>query len=378
MPENTAVISDDELYSAVASDQEYADRNLFQFQDDFYTTEDPVNSPRTTEPGGEEALTIDTNNVISIAGERLTFNAGGPNLFGDPAYYGAAQTRNLGLAMLAELTFSVADYNALAWHNFQSGPATRQGIYFREGSKMYPYIDGSICGDGLDVFVNGVSYKFAFILRTTGAYIMVKGGIYSDWRILWIDESSASLTLYPSSTNSNPESLFSHDFIRVSQLAAPWIDDFGIVTDRNAGVVTDGADITAEADHFREIVATTIPGVGEEAQIKFRMQDSNNYWEVAVNNAGDLILREIVGGTPTQQGISSGVITNGNKIRIRALDDVIKVYDAKVIKITKTGATNFMTETQGERTGDGTFSDDATWPITVSGSIVEELDLLTT
>ena len=97
-------------------------------------------------------------------------------------------------------------------------------------------------------------------------------------------------------------------------------------------------------------------------------------------------LDEIVGGSPTVRGSSAGVVANGGRIVIIADDTTIKIYttvkkyEANNLQITYTSATNFKTETDGELDNLGTggaVSDLISWPRTLSGAALTELEKYT-
>ena len=167
-----------------------------------------------------------------------------------------------------------------------------------------------------------------------------------------------------------------YSFIRLSLLGPPWDTDYGIATDRLAGARTAGDTFEHEADCLIEAEIDTIPS-SDQIELRFRIQDANNYWRVTIDSSGNIDLDEVVSGSPTQRGTSAGVISNSDRIVIIADDETIKVYEANNLRITYTSAANFKTATSGELETEGTggaVSDIVSWPRALSGAALAALE----
>jgi hypothetical protein len=166
-------------------------------------------------------------------------------------------------------------------------------------------------------------------------------------------------------------------FVRVAQLTAPWnASDYGLATQQLAGARAPGDTFTHEANCLIEFTVATLPGAGTQIELRFRVQDATNYWQVTVDSTGALDLDEVVAGVVTQRGTAAGVIANGDRIVITAVGQTIKVYEANTLRITYATAANFATETDGELETEGTggaVTDIVSWPRTLSGAALAEL-----
>jgi len=171
-----------------------------------------------------------------------------------------------------------------------------------------------------------------------------------------------------------------YDFARVVDLAAPWTTDYGIATQRLAGARSAGDTFTHEGNALIEFTVGTVP-VADQIELRFRIQDATNYWQVTVDSTGALDLDEVVAGVVTQRGTSAGVIANGDRIVIVCVGTTIRVIEANAQHINYAAAVNFATETDGELETEGTggaVTDIIAWPRTISGAALTELEKYTT
>jgi len=155
----------------------------------------------------------------------------------------------------------------------------------------------------------------------------------------------------------------------------PWNNDYGIVTQRLSGARLAGDAFTHEANALIEFVVATVPSAGQ-IELRFRIQDATNYWQVTVDSAGNLDLDEVVAGVVTQRGTSAAVIVNGDRIVIQMHGTNVKIFEANTIRINYAAATNFQTKTDGEleTESDGAVTDIISWPRTISGAAAATLD----
>lgn len=164
------------------------------------------------------------------------------------------------------------------------------------------------------------------------------------------------------------------DYFRVAQLGGPWLDDYGIATQRLAGARSANDTFVHEANaQWVEFILTTLPSAGS-ITIDIRRQDANNKWQLEVTSAGAFNLNEVVAGTPTTRAT---IASN------QAADRMMCVFDGARARIMRsragaissstmyTSVSTFTTETEGEVISlgtDGAISDLITWPRVLSGS----------
>ncbi len=344
-------------------------------RDDFVTAEAaPLASPRTAEPGPGTLTITDTNEVLTIADGKLKFATGGAS-FGDPGIWSEAMARAIGRAVIAGSLQSSAGHDYLVgWDSNQLTTPTLYAIYAHPTSGLIAFISsGSLVVGGI---TNGAAYKAAVVLRSTGAFLLVKGGTeYLDWTVAWVDATLNTATVYATLTGSTTTA-FTADNFRVLDLPAPFDTDYGLATQRLAGSVAAGTTFTHEANCVIEWTQTTKPSSGPSVVV-FRRQDATNYWYVYVTSDGSLGLYEGVAGVETQRAVNSAGVSNGHRIVIVADGTTIRVYSNNVLRFTYSSASNFATATSGKLSTIGTggaVSDVISWPRELSGAAANALD----
>ena len=154
---------------------------------DAFTTDRAAGAVNGTsaEPTGGTRTVVDTNNKLSITGGQLSFAAGGVGGT-DPRLTYSSLSRTAGKVFTTNV---VANGNLYAGFS-TSTVATLNGpdyLFSSNGTIIYSH-GGSTTN--LGVSVAGTSYQLSIILRSTGAYYYIKGGIYTNWTLLWVDNSS--------------------------------------------------------------------------------------------------------------------------------------------------------------------------------------------
>jgi hypothetical protein len=336
---------------------------------DLFTTDRAVGAVNGSacEPGPGNRVGVDTESKMTINGDNLVF-AGGKAVpvTGDPGYWGPVTARASGRALKMKFTHpGVGSYNVGFDINTTTGLTdnfiafTNNAMYERGAVDL-----GSLSGAG-DV-------TLWIILATVGSHYVISGPGFTNPTRIWVDHTRNTASIYPALSNNNADPLL--DGLGIFDLPAPWNDLYGTVTRRIAGVVVAGTPFAHEANCLIDFTCPTLPS-GGVIDLRFRQQDSTNYWQVTVGSTGGLVLNEVSNGTPTQRGISAGVIVNGDIIRVIANGTIIKIYEGASsapnnLRITYNSAASFQTATAGILSALGTggsVSDLLSWPYTVSG-----------
>lgn len=342
---------------------------VYLLRDDFTTAEAaPLASPRTASHVGTLTL-VQTDGEFSISGGKLNFSAQTTPAWGDLAAYSALQSRAAGRAVVGKLTPS-STYAMLGWDANQASVVS-EGIYFTDTNNLAVWLGAT--APIVATWAQATEYRVAGVMRATGAFMLIKGGTYSEWTLLWV-EAAATGSRY--ATFLNYQATGTLDTFRVRDLPAPFDTDYGLATDRKAGAVSAGATFTHTADCVIEWTQTTRQSAGV-TQVWFRQQDANNYWEAQITSSGELSLYEVVGSSYTQRGAAVGVVSSGHRIVIVADGSTIRGYSNNVLRWTYSSASNFAVATSGRLQGLGTggaVSDLVTWPRTLSGAAATILD----
>jgi hypothetical protein len=178
------------------------------------------------EPGPGVRTVVDTGNNLSISGGRI-----GPNGItgdGNPCIGFGSIARTSGKMVIGLFNSNSLDNNCFTLGNSSSsaGYATwAQGFYF--GSESLQKYD-LIGGFNIAPVVSLTDYKLAFALRTGGCFFLIKGGIYTNWTLIFSSGVNTTATLYPYYTQYAGSGRWTGDFIRIPQtlwLPTPLLSD---------------------------------------------------------------------------------------------------------------------------------------------------------
>lgn len=161
----------------------------YALQDEFTTNRAAgAVSGTNAEPGPGARTVIDTASFISINSGSLVFASGAIN--GNGFWLGPTG-RAPGLALLSS-------YLSTAVNNVVYGFDTNTAINFGDASLNLSSV-GIRYGSSIVIGVApiaGTTYQIAITLRTTGAFVFIKGGIYTNWTLLWVSNLLSGATLY--------------------------------------------------------------------------------------------------------------------------------------------------------------------------------------
>ena len=343
----------------------------FLFRDDFITAEAaPLTSPRTAEPGPGILIITDTGNNADIVASDFVMSGfvgdGDPGIWEQTGIARATgQASYVSLGLIGLPFWSGWDDGQVG--NPRSGWRISLGFlrYFSTAAAETILLDTAAAN--LELFIS---------LRNPGEFLLSRVNGSDDWVLEWVDNLASRPTLFPMLGADGVGATTKLHTMRRASLPAPWNTDDGIATSTLDGARSAGDTFTHEADCLIEFIATTIPS-GDQIEMRFRIQDATNFWQVTIDSAGDIDLDEVVAGTPTERGTAAAVIANGDRVVIIADDETIKVYEANVLRITYSSAANFKTETDGELETEGTggsVSDIKAWPRLISGGPLNQLN----
>jgi len=299
-------------------------------------------TPATPGPGTRAVVDIGGN--IS-AGAGVLNVAGGSSNWGQTIYRLDGQARVAGRLLVVQATpAATTTLRLVGWFDAAGCDFgdIEHVLRFSSGAIMLLYLgDPNTPAPGnVGTYASAAVYYIAHVLRAAGAYTFIKGGTFTNWRLLYFTSVGNSATLYPAITSYNgaltadflrvPDALWlptplaydtftrANGAIGVSEILGPdgyavtartytaqvgtWQVSGNTVVATAAGIVTLPA---LNADVVLRCTLTT-PGAGvTPAGIVVRWLDANNYWYVRVTpgTAGnDLELVEINAGAPTVRG----------------------------------------------------------------------------
>jgi hypothetical protein len=319
-----------------------------------------VNGTAAT-PGPGTRVVVDTETKISV-GLGVLDLAGGKAVpaTGDPGLWYGTGARAAGKVALVKqfLANTTGTQRAVGWDTNQTGDL---GYFIGHISGSGLGNDQLTISTGSPVAANDI--YMAVVQRGTGMFYLVKGGglsVHSDWSVLWVRESGTDANLFPAMANNNKVTTL--DYFKVAQLAAPWATDDGPATQVLAGARSAGDTFTHQGTGGCLIyfTVTTLPSAGN-MELRFRIQDASNYWQLLIDSSGNYTLNSVAAGVATARlGPTSGV-TNGMRMGIRATPTQIYIH-----KGAATGALH------GTTTG-GAVTRIEAWPFNLTGTALTQL-----
>ena len=229
----------------------------FIVRDDFNDTKaaGSVNATVAT-PGPGTRVVVDTDSKLTISDGLASLPVHSTPAYGDLGLWYGAQTRASGLTQITVVSVAAGRF-MFGWDTDQSSTTAANG-FFLSGNALSTYDEqvGRVVG----AMADSIQYTLATILRTSGAFHLIKGGAFSDWTLLWTTTVQASATVYPGvMAGSQAGGDMDISFIRVMQLASPWSGTYGIAL--GFATFTDDND-TAIADYVPEVGSAWAATIG--------------------------------------------------------------------------------------------------------------------
>lgn len=340
---------------------------------DLFTTDRAAGAINGTpaEPGPGTRVVIDTGNLLTISGGKLTFSSAVPPGNGNPGSWLGAYTRQCGLAMICQLTIGSTVTRFDAGFDTNQDSASNLCFFVAGGGEFRAQAVNQYAAIG--TYAIG-TYFLATVLRDMGQWYLVKGGVYTDWTLLMVDNVRTDTPVYPAiGVRSTNGGVLTVDSLQIAKLNGPWSTQYGPATQRvaNAGV---GEIITAEANAIIEATITAATGITQELSVR-RTNDDNRYI-VRMDQAGSTIklIRE-EGGVETELSSVAQTWTNGTQYRIivQLAGSSIKTWVGFTIKNNVTAQT-FNQAATGVKISHAA-SDLIACPYTQSSEAAEALDL---
>jgi hypothetical protein len=323
----------------------------YLLRDDFTTTAgSPLASPRTAEPGPGTLTLTQTDGQFSISGGKLTYPAQTTPAWGDQGFYaekqgGGAFTRTTGRTLFVSFNSpNATDVPfVVSWHTStalgSSGDANSTLAILFEAGGAFRVLDGAALFAVPYTWSNASDELFALVLRSTGSLVFKRIG--GTWTLAWVGTLGSTASLYPAFKNYQGVGTLEH--IRVRDLPTPFTTDFGLAT-LNQASPSSGSPYTGDADglYFMTITAPN-PLLGTSAigtEMRYRVQDSSNYWTAYLQEDGTLKVDSVSGGVATNRLSAASVITSGATITLCVLTNGSKhnVYTLSSSTWTKRGS----------------------------------------
>lgn len=290
----------------------------------------PVATPHICSPGPGTLVFTQNDGQFSISSGKLQIPQQATPVFGDLGYVSQSINRTIGMAVRYELTRTGGGANKeiiVGWasSNSLSTSLLRHGIYLSGVNIFFWASAGAFTPLVSTSFADSTSYQIAIVLRSPGSFAFIKGGVFTNWTLLWVDDLVSTAGMF--ATLNNFTATATEDYGHANQLPSPFNSNNGIATFVNTSLAS-GNTFTGTADGlaYFEFTQSGSPLALDEIALYYRTVDTNNSWKAylqrnAGNTAWDFRLDSISLGVPTNRiavtGVGAvngiGVIFDGSK-----------------------------------------------------------------
>lgn len=292
----------------------------YLFQDEFTTDQaGPLPANRTAEPGPGQWVLVQNDGNLSITGQTLAYPTQTTPVMGDQGGYTASTyARVAGRGLFANYRRNgTTQASMFGWFAITSlgyaGIASRAAFFASIISAASSAIN--IPGSTLTPFVANVWYSIAVILRPSGSFVLIKGGVYTKWSLVFVGVEGSSSNLRGGFSNQNASGNI--DDVRIVDLPAPWNTQYGIATNYLSSV-TSGNTTTSTADAWVTVDWTA--AAGETVDLMVRRTDDNNCWIArCIKNSNIIRLIEKNAGIETVRSSAARTWNTGTTYTIVAL-----------------------------------------------------------
>jgi hypothetical protein len=347
----------------------------YLLRDEFTTAEaSPIASPRTCEPGPGTLTIVENDGALNISAGSMVFTAQTTPAWGDLGVIGTALTRAEGLVLSVIRTQASNKYshpisfqNLNALPNADTPANSDASFYIPATANVLASYNGNNGAVYVATLTTDVPHQYAIVLRSAGAYYLIKGGIYTEWTLVWVTKLGTTATLYPAIESYNAAG--TADSLRVAQLSKPWSDTNGIATNITASANA-GATTTSLANAIIEATWTAV--TSETFELSVRRTDDDNRWVLRYSQADSTRkIIQIEGGVETERASGAITLTNGTAYNIVALcyGNTIQIGGSSL----KYESATFNNTATGVKVSHAVTNLN-TWPRTISGSALAELN----
>jgi hypothetical protein len=333
-----------------------ADTEAYMVNEEFTTTQAaPLAGTRVSEPGPGSLIIFDSTNKLSISGGKLLWPAQNSNPDPRLSY---ALSPFAGLGCYAKINM----VSGRMYHGFfttESG-VTAEAANSYSNTAAFGHGASAAPSHTLDPITYGVDYESTVILGAT------RHKHFLGNKLIWVTRGTGLLATSqagfrnPASLNGAVDTFKVLDY---GKLDPNFSSEYGMAT-YFSSAVTLGQTFTHTADCFLDYIITTMPSAGS-IDVKFRMQDSSNYWVSRVNSAGDIQLVEVIAGVENTRTNITGVITVAQRIVVIAAGALYRGFGQNVARYGYTSTGGFATATNAEVASLGTggaIASLTTWP----------------
>lgn len=299
----------------------------------------PVSSPKKVYSGQNVTFVQTASNLSIINNNLVKSGAGGT---GTNYMDGPGIVRNIGLCIGFKILYTNTGRFIVGWKLGGS-----KFMYIQSSSNLLFFVDQFASHSlGIPTVTNQTYHAFV-IARTTGAYFVLN--INDEFFLVGISslENLTNLIEYID-LSSNITYI---DWCREKQLESI-TGNWDLATYSNTDI-TNGTPFTSPANSWIVFRLQTKASSGS-IEIRFRIQDANNYLKLTIDSSNNGRLYETVAGVDTQLGVTA-TMAQSTEYKIFLNGSNIRIYGADSVALKINGnSLNFLNEIDGELISQGT------------------------
>ena len=339
---------------------------IYLFKDQFTTNQAaPITTPRTCEPGPGTLVVIDLDTTISISSNKLAFAGGGTAGWNRKAVYSPSSIARVnGLAIYGKVVRGAGD------QIFSLPGFNKNNTDFNGNNIDIAWYYGNWRNTGVFFSLSGgVEYKFLNIVRSTGYFGLIKGGIFSEWTLKAVSSFGADATLYGCiGAYTDP---FTVDDLQIVTLTSLWASDFGIATHY---IASPAINETTSSEANATIAMTWAAVTGQVLELSTRQTDTDNRWIIRCDQAGSTIkIIERNAGTETERATAAQTFTNGVSYRVSISQFGNTISTSVDVSAKASYASAAFNNTATIVTTNRAGTNLVTWPYVMSGAALAEI-----
>lgn len=311
------------------------------FEDDDAT---PIANPYTAYSGHLIDVTQTTNELSITSGLLAKIGTGAQS--SNTLKSQEAVSRARGLCLTFRIKYTSAGTVALCGYDQPSTSGHAHGFLI-SANVLTARDRTSNAATGI-VLTPDIWYHVFIVLRDNGAYWIIN--IDSGYYLFYVSSRWNFASVYPFASLGFAASV---DYIREKQLA----DDF---TSSDWGMATSSITDAVNGNTFTHLASGWIvfflqtKVTSGEIDLRFRIQDANNYLKLTINSTNIGKLFSVVAGVATQLG-ADATMGQASEYRVFLNADSVKIFgDGSTALLISGTDSNFQNESDGEVTSQGT------------------------
>lgn len=297
----------------------------------------PIANPYAGEVGSLDV--VDTGNTMSVTGGELVPVAAVTGT-SDPQFTGHDTfTRVVGRTQIVRFKRSSAfgansQYHLVGWVTSLPLLTNVYGVAPNANAGKHTVSINNKFADLPLTYADDTYYTYGVTLRSSGFYLFVDGNLE------WVETASNATPLYAgiASRAASGRYPFAAQHFHVVDFTGAFATDTLATLDVSSPV--SAQDYTGVANGIFHLDVTA-PGVlANQTELRFRVQDANNYWTAYFDSSGNFKIDSVASGTPTNRLTVSSAIVGAGVRRI-----LIHTNGTKIDSYTLNG-TNYTKNTQ--------------------------------